>query len=93
MVKFAETFSEPQIVSSLTRQLSWTHFLSLIYIADPLKRDFYAEMCRVERWSTRVLREKIDFKPADAGQVDLYLRWLDRNERQPGEEAPMALIL
>jgi len=27
---------------------------------DPLKREFYAEMCRVERWSTRELRQKID---------------------------------
>ena len=34
-----------------------------------------------------------DFKPADAGQVELYLRWLDRHERQPGEDKPIALIL
>jgi uncharacterized protein DUF1016/nuclease YhcG-like protein len=34
-----------------------------------------------------------DFKPADAGQVELYLRWLDRHDRQPGEETPMAIIL
>ena len=26
---------------------------------DNLKRDFYAEMCRVERWSTRTLGKKI----------------------------------
>lgn len=34
-----------QIVSALGRQLPWTHFVSLIYLDDPLKRDFYAEMC------------------------------------------------
>ena len=34
-----------------------------------------------------------DFKPADAGQVKFYLSWLDRHERQRGEEAPVALIL
>jgi hypothetical protein len=34
-----------------------------------------------------------EFKPADAGQVELYLRWLDRHERQPGEEAPVGIIL
>ncbi len=34
-----------------------------------------------------------DFKPADSGQVELYLRWLDRHERQPGEEPPVAIIL
>ena len=59
MLKFAEVFPDSQIVSALMRQLAWTHFLSLIYIADPLKRDFYAEMCRVERWSTRTLQQKI----------------------------------
>ena len=31
----------------------------LIYLDDPLKRDFYAEMCRIERWNTRTLRHKI----------------------------------
>jgi hypothetical protein len=34
-----------------------------------------------------------DFKPADSGQVELYLRWLDRHERQEGEEPPVAIIL
>ena len=33
------------------------------------------------------------FKPADAGQMELYLRWLDRNERQKGEEKPIGIIL
>lgn len=27
---------------------------------DPLKRDFYAEMCRIEAWCTRTLGKKID---------------------------------
>jgi hypothetical protein len=30
MVRFAETFPDREIVSALLRQLSWTHFLSLI---------------------------------------------------------------
>lgn len=207
MVRFAEVFPDSEIVSALRRQLGWTHFKSIIYLDDPLKRDFYAEMCRVERWSTRTLEKKIgsalfertaisqkpeklirrelkelrnndkvtpdlilqspyildfmglkdvygekdleaalvreierfllelgdgfsfvarqkritldgddyyidllffhrrlrrlvvvelkldEFKPADAGQVELYLRWLDRHERQRGEKAPLAIIL
>lgn len=207
MVQFSEAFPDAQIVVSLIRQLTWTHFIALIPLKEPLKRDFYAEMCRVEQWSVRVLRQKIDgmlyertalskkpdklireelaalrdddkltpdlvfqdpylldflglrdtfsekdleaallreierfllelgtgfafverqkritldgddyyidllffhrrlrrlvvielkigdFKPGDAGQVELYLRWLDRNERQPGEEAPVGIIL
>ena len=60
MLKFAEAFPEESIVSALRRQLAWTHFKQIIYLDDPLKRDFYAEMCRIEGWSTRVLRQKID---------------------------------
>jgi predicted nuclease of restriction endonuclease-like (RecB) superfamily len=60
MIRFAEAFPDPEIVSALRRQLTWTHFKTLIYLDDPLKRDFYAEMCRVERWSTRTLIKKID---------------------------------
>lgn len=59
MVRFAEVFSDARIVSALLRQLSWTHFTRLIYIEDALKRDFYAEMCRIENWSTRTLEKKI----------------------------------
>ncbi len=60
IVQFAEVFSDEQIVVSLIRQLTWTHFIALIPIEDPLKREFYAEMCRMERWSVRTLRKKID---------------------------------
>jgi hypothetical protein len=59
MVRFSEAFTDEEIVSALRRQLGWTHFKMIIYLDDPLKRDFYAEMCRVERWSTRLLAEKI----------------------------------
>lgn len=60
MVRFAEVFPDEQIVYALSRQLTWTHFRALLYLERPLQRDFYAEMCRVEGWSTRDLRERID---------------------------------
>jgi len=60
MVRFVETFPEEQIVSALRRQLSWTHFKQIIYLDDPLRREFYAEMCRIEQWSTRTLEAKIN---------------------------------
>lgn len=59
MLQFAEIFPNDQIVVSLIRQLSWTHFVALIPLKDPLQREFYAEMCRIERWSVRTLRERI----------------------------------
>lgn len=60
MIQFAEVFPDEQIVVSLIRQLSWTHFIALIPLKDPLKRDFYAEMCRLEKWNVTTLRAKID---------------------------------
>ncbi|HCK99063.1 MAG TPA: cytoplasmic protein [Candidatus Marinimicrobia bacterium] len=60
MLRFAEAFPDDKIVYALSRQLSWTHFRTVIYLDDPLKRDFYAEMCRLENWSTRTLQTKID---------------------------------
>lgn len=60
MLRFAEVFETEEIVYALSRQLSWTHLRSLIYIDDPLKREFYQEMCRSENWSTRALQERLD---------------------------------
>jgi predicted nuclease of restriction endonuclease-like (RecB) superfamily len=60
MIKFAEIFPDKSIVATLSQTLSWSHFRELISLEKPLQRDFYAEMCRVERWSVRVLRDKID---------------------------------
>lgn len=59
MVQFAKVFPDEQIVVSLVRQLSWTHFIALIPLKKPLEREFYAEMCCIERWSVRTLRERI----------------------------------
>lgn len=60
LIRFADAFPDGEIVYALSRQLSWTHFRSLIYLDDPRKREFYAEMCRLERWSTRVLQQRVD---------------------------------
>jgi predicted nuclease of restriction endonuclease-like (RecB) superfamily len=59
MVQFAEVFPDEEIVVSLVRELTWTHFIALIPLKQPLEREFYAEMCRIERWSVRTLRERI----------------------------------
>jgi predicted nuclease of restriction endonuclease-like (RecB) superfamily len=58
-VRAAEVFPEEGILSALRRELSWTHLKTLMYIDDPLKRDYYIELCRLERWSSRQLHERI----------------------------------
>jgi predicted nuclease of restriction endonuclease-like (RecB) superfamily len=197
MVQFAEAFSSSEIVATLSRQLSWSHFLQLIPIKSASARSYYAEHCVTDGWSVRELRRQIDrksyersriaspeepaspetapeavfkdpyfldflglrqgydesdlesaillqlkafilelgkgfafverkkrmiidgedfyldllffhrrlrrlvaielklgrFKAAHKGQMELYLKWLDRHEREPGEEAPIGLIL
>jgi hypothetical protein len=143
MIRFAECLPDKGIVSTLSTQLSWSHFMELLPIKDPLARDFYAEMCRIERWDVRTLRKKIGgmlyqrtalskntkavisaeianlrdgrmtpdtvfrdpyfldllglkgaYSEQDlVGQMEFYLRWLDKYERAPGEEAPIGLIL
>ncbi|MDN5090822.1 PDDEXK nuclease domain-containing protein [Aliarcobacter butzleri] len=60
MIKFSQVFDDFEIVSALSRQLSWTHFRKLIYIEDDLKREFYIQMCCLDKWSTRVLENRID---------------------------------
>ena len=60
MIQFAEVYPSREIVVSLIRHLSWTHFIALIPLKEPLQREFYTQMCRVERWSVRILRQKIN---------------------------------
>jgi hypothetical protein len=150
-VRLAEVFPDEQIVSAVRRQLPWTSIKALIYIDEPLKREFYLEICKVEGWSSRTLNERIqsmlfertaiskkpdktikqelqnireekkpapdlifrdpyfldflglrdsysekDFESAIAaykGQMELYLRWLEKHETREGENLPIGLIL
>jgi hypothetical protein len=55
-----------KILATLSQQLSWSHFVEILPLKASLEREYYAELCRIERWSVRTLRERID------GQ--LYLR-------------------
>ncbi len=52
MMRFAEVFPDLEIVSAPRTQLGWSQFKEIIALDGPLKRDFYAEMCRLENWST-----------------------------------------
>jgi hypothetical protein len=58
MMALAEAFEEP-ILAALSQQLGWSHFVELLPLNKPMQRDFYVEMCRIEGWSIRTLRQKI----------------------------------
>lgn len=58
--------------------------------------DFYLDLLFYHRKLKRLvaIELKIDrFKAAFKGQTELYLNWLNKYERQQGEEAPIGLIL
>ncbi len=60
MLQFARAFPDREIVATLSQQLGWSHFKEIIPLKDSLQRDFYAEMCRINGWPVRLLRERID---------------------------------
>jgi hypothetical protein len=51
MIEFAEVFPDEPIVATLSRQLSWSHFRELLPLKNFVQREYYAEICRIERWS------------------------------------------
>ncbi len=167
MLKFYEYFTDIEKFSTLSRKLSWSHFVELLQISDKLKREFYTIMCADNKMSTNlffrdpyildfldlkdtysekdlenailnelerfilemgndfaflsrqkritidgedyyidllfyhrkmkrlvIIELKLDkFKPEYKGQVELYLKWLNRYEKAEGEETPIAIIL
>ncbi len=96
MVQFAQAFPDEQIVATLWRQLSWSHFRELLPLAKPFQRDFYAEMCRIEGWSVRTLRERIDAmlyeRTALSKQPDALIQKELATLRSKGEVAPKLLL-
>ncbi|MCG8334591.1 MAG: PDDEXK nuclease domain-containing protein [Proteobacteria bacterium] len=60
MCLFNQHFPDFTICSTLSNKLSWSHFVELLPLKDRLQREFYAEMCRMEKWSVRTLRDRID---------------------------------
>jgi predicted nuclease of restriction endonuclease-like (RecB) superfamily len=60
MMRFYEQFPDEQILTTVSSKLSWSHFVELIRVEDDLKREFYVTMCANERWSVRVLRDRMN---------------------------------
>lgn len=78
MMQFAALFPDSQIVATLSRQLSWSHFVEVIPLKDGLQREFYLTVAASERWSIRRLRKEIDGmlyeRTAISGKPDELIR-------------------
>lgn len=49
-----------EILSTLSAQLGWSHFVELLPLKKHLQWELYAEMCRVERWSVRTFHQQVN---------------------------------
>lgn len=92
-LRFAEVFPDEAIVHTLCTELSWSHLRLIAAVDDPLKRGFYVELCRLERWSVRQLQERMRSllfeRSAISRQPDETIRHdLDmlRQEQRPSPE-------
>jgi predicted nuclease of restriction endonuclease-like (RecB) superfamily len=53
------------------------------------KRDYYLDLLLFHRKLRKLVAVELKlgrFQAADKGQMELYLRWLEKNEQQEGEE-------
>lgn len=58
--------------------------------------DFYLDLLFYHRRLHRLIAIDLKlgrFKAQYKGQMELYLRWLEQNEMEPGEETPLGLLL
>lgn len=94
MMQFANTIEKQKVVT-LSRQLSWSHFLALLPLQDNLKIEFYAQMTIAQNWGVRILRERIDSmlyeRTALSKQPDELIKYELNNIKQ--EEFSKNMIL
>lgn len=69
MMQFAEVFSDMQIVVTLSRQLTWSHFLVLIPLKSIEAKKFYAQLTINEMLGVRELRKQITNKAFERTEI------------------------
>ena len=62
MIQFAEIFSDFEIVVTLSRQLSWSHFIVLIPLKSETARNYYTSVSFNNLLSVRQLKKQISTK-------------------------------
>jgi predicted nuclease of restriction endonuclease-like (RecB) superfamily len=58
--QFYKLFPKIKIVATLSQLLSWSHFIELTNVKNTLARTYYTELCKIEHWSVRELRDRIN---------------------------------
>lgn len=69
MIQFSEQFPEFEIVVTLSRQLSWSHFLILIPLKDPEARLYYTQLVAKNQLGVRDLRHQISRKSFERSEI------------------------
>lgn len=60
------------------------------------KNDRFLDLLFFHRGMKRLIAIELkldNFQPEHAGQMEWYLKWLDKYERRPGEEQPLGIII
>jgi len=75
MIQFCMKFPDIEIVVTLSRQLSWSHFLVIIPLKDQQSREFYGHLAYKNSFGVRTLREQIAkkvFERTENADIQLY---------------------
>jgi predicted nuclease of restriction endonuclease-like (RecB) superfamily len=100
----SDTFSEKDLESAILREME-SFILELgagfSFVARQKRitvdgEDYYLDLLFFHRKLKRLIVIELKlgkFKAAYKGQMELYLRWLEKYEKEPEEETPLGLIL
>ena len=74
MIQFTKQFPDIENVVTLSRHLSWSHFLTLIPIKEQSAREFYGKLAFESSFGVRELRKQIEKKAFERiEKVDIQL--------------------
>ena len=57
--KMRKLYLEYPILQTVSAKLSWSRFIELLKIDDPLERSFYEKECENAQWDVRELKQQI----------------------------------
>lgn len=91
MIQFSEIFPDFEIVSTVSTQLSWSHFVELLPLKSNEARLYYAHQSAQEHWSIRDLRRQIERKAFERKEIAKVQILTERGEMQTSFKDPYFL--